>query len=66
MKCRKCGSDNGYYSTVYVKQYYKINGEPNGYDLDLSKETETVRCLNCGARVKLEKIREEEKHNDER
>ena len=53
--CPKCGCGS-FYSKFIGTQYYKANGEPDGYLLG-DRETKTVRCLNCGYRTTLERLR---------
>lgn len=63
-KCPHCGSDAGLFSkeTARYEQYYKFNGEPNGYsDLDrvCTRKTTPLYCVYCGRRVTtLEKLEE--------
>ena len=51
--CPSCGSIIGYKASQRLTQYYDVNGEPDGYDLD-DTTTLTVVCRNCGKRIILE------------
>ena len=44
--CPKCGSADGYVSSVSGIQYYDADGEPKGYECD--SEGPTVTCIRCG------------------
>ena len=57
MRCPKCGSDKGWYTTGTFYQYYDMRGEPDGCHTD-NYESAMARCIKCGKRVKLQTIRE--------
>ena len=50
-KCPKCGGTSGFYTKGEVWQYYKCNGDPDGYEF-VSESTMAI-CLDCGKRIKL-------------
>lgn len=52
--CPKCGGTDGFYTKGTVTQYYKCNGDPDGYEF--TGEGTMATCLNCGRRIKLGKI----------
>lgn len=60
--CPKCGCET-FFSKFIGTQYYKANGENDGYHFD-GKETKTVRCLKCHYRTTLDKLRERAKKNE--
>lgn len=45
--CPHCGSNSGLYSAFTGVQYYKFNGEPDGYDETMGREGKTLRCRAC-------------------
>lgn len=53
-KCPKCGGTSGFYTKGEVWNYYKCNGEPDGYEF-VSEGTMAI-CLDCGKRIKLSVI----------
>lgn len=56
VKCPKCGSDKGWYTTFVAKQYYTANGEPDGYEIDDAIETKYAKCQACDKRILLVQI----------
>lgn len=62
MACPNCGSNKGIYTTIKVVQYYDWNGEPAGYSDDYEDENRYAKCMNCGKRFLLKKVREGEKN----
>ncbi len=55
-KCPKCGGTTGFYTKGEVWQYYKCNGDPDGYEF-VGEGTMAI-CLDCGKRIKLATILE--------
>lgn len=53
-KCPKCGGTSGFCTKGVVWQYYKCNGETNGYDF--GSEGKMATCLDCGKQIKLATI----------
>lgn len=53
-RCPKCGGTDGFYTKGTVMQYYKCNGDPDGYEF--TSEGTMAACLNCGKRIQLSKI----------
>lgn len=53
-KCPKCGGTGGWYTKCEVWNYYKINGEPDGSEC--VENGKTAICLDCGCRIKREKV----------
>ena len=51
-KCPYCGSDDGVFTTYTGTQYYDWNGEPCGYDNDVSdNQIKFARCIKCNRKV---------------
>lgn len=59
--CPKCGCAT-FYSKFTGTQYYKADGEPDGYHLG-ARKTKTVRCLKCGYKTTLERLRKNNETN---
>lgn len=63
-KCPYCGSGDGLFSKELTRyeQYYKFDGEPDGYsefDNIVRRKSTPLYCICCGKRVTtLEKIGE--------
>ena len=56
-KCPYCGSTKGAMTTFIGTQYYKWNGEPDGYFEEMDgSESKFAKCLDCGRKIKLAKL----------
>lgn len=62
--CPKCGKAEGYWSSHRLTQYYTPNGEPRGYSLD-GVGGKYVHCLNCGKKIELKRIAEQEEAHEQ-
>ena len=60
--CPKCGGTSGFYTKGEVWQYYKSNGDPNGYEFVGKGKMAT--CLDCGKRIKLTALLREKKSEE--
>lgn len=58
-KCPKCGSDKGVFTTFTGTQYYKWNGEPNGYSDNIERESKFARCVVCNHKISMNRILKE-------
>lgn len=58
-RCPYCGSDGSVYRTYTGKQYYYWDGEPCGYDADVSEnQSKFVRCTNCNRKISMDKLKD--------
>lgn len=59
-KCPSCGSKAGVYKTFTGTQYYRWDGEPDGFTTDdPENQTNFVRCLSCNRRISMKRILKE-------
>ena len=58
MTCPRCRSDKGLYTTIKIIQYYDWNGDSAGYSDDYEDESKYGKCINCGKKILLRKVRE--------
>lgn len=56
-KCPYCGSDKGVFTTFMGTQYYTWNGEPNGYSDNVEYESSFAKCVSCGRKVSMNRIK---------
>lgn len=57
-KCPYCGSDDGVFTTYTGTQYYDWNGEPCGYDNDVSdNQIKFARCIKCNRKIAKKKLK---------
>lgn len=54
-KCPKCGSDVGLVANGTFAQYYDWSGEPCGFTHN--SVANTVRCVRCGYKTDIRKVR---------
>ena len=57
-KCKYCGSDEGYFTTIRGVQNYFCNGEPFGMELESFIESKYATCYGCGKKVLLSDLLE--------
>lgn len=56
-KCPYCGSNDGVYTTNTGRQFYTWDGEPCGYDLDVSEnQRKFARCVKCGRKIAINRL----------
>lgn len=58
-KCPYCGSDKGVFTTFTGTQYYKWNGETNGYSDFAETESKFARCISCNRKISMNRIQKE-------
>ena len=62
-RCPYCGSTRGVFTTFIGMQYYSWNGEEDGYSTDESNESSFAKCVSCGRRVSMKRIKKESTSN---
>lgn len=63
-KCPYCGSEDGVFTTYTGKQYYYWNGEPCGYNADVSdNQRKFVRCINCKRKISMKRLQDKSDDN---
>lgn len=56
-KCPYCGSENGVFTTYKGKQYYYWNGEPCGYNANVSdNQRNLVPCIICKRKLSMKRL----------
>lgn len=59
-RCPYCGSEDGVYTTYTGRQYYWWDGEPSGFNADVSDNQRTfARCVKCQKKISMARIRRE-------
>lgn len=57
-KCPYCGFDGGVYTTYTGKQYYDWDGEPCGYNSDVSEnQRKFARCVKCNKKIAIKRLK---------
>jgi len=57
-KCPFCGGYTGLEAAGKLTQLYDWSGNPGGYDLNYAGAL-TARCIDCGRRIKLSKLKDD-------
>ena len=68
-KCPYCGCEDGVYTTYTGKQYYYFDGDPSGFNADVSDNQRVfARCIHCNRKISMKRIlkeaKEERKENE--
>lgn len=59
-KCPYCGNDGGVYRTYTGVQYYYWDGEPCGFNADVSDNQRVYcRCVRCNRKISMKRLLKE-------
>lgn len=64
-KCPYCGSEKGVFTTFIGTQYYKWNGEADGYSDSMDNESKFAKCIECGRKISMNRILKEREINSQ-